>query len=135
MMRVGYIRAMEKESQRPLPPQEITRGFISIAKYRELLSTAEKAPTHTAWGMDMEGNYYQIEENLAPWEAVDQAAQALAESQAAIRVLQAHQFTFEKLSPDGGVIIRNREGEVVRSREMPIFLKERNESPHSPHGS
>jgi hypothetical protein len=76
----------------------------------------------------MEGNYYQIAENLAPWEAVDQAAQALAESQAAVIILQTHQFTLEKLSPDGGVIIRNREGECVRSREIPIFLKDRNES-------
>jgi hypothetical protein len=62
-------------------------------------------------------------ENLAPWDDVEKLAQALRESQAAIRVLQAHKFTVEKLSPEGGVVIRNRDGEVVRSREIPVFLK------------
>ena len=126
---------METEPQRPLSPQDITRGFISIARYRKLLAKAEKAPTHTAWGMDMEGNYYQIVENLAPWEAVDKAADALWESQAARKILQVHKLTVAQLNPEGGIVIRNAEGHSVTSREIPIFLKERNESAHSSHGT
>jgi hypothetical protein len=134
-MRIGYARAMEKEPHIPSQEQElpepgskahwreIKRGFVLISNYRKVLASAEKALMYSAGGYDMEGNPYGIQENLAPWEAVDTAADALHASKTAVRILQVHKFTIEPVSPTGGTIIRNAEGSPVTSRDIPVFIR------------
>jgi hypothetical protein len=102
---------------------ELRQGYQLIDRYRKTLAKAEEAPMYYARGYDQDGEPYGIHENLAPWDAVDEAAQALAESQAARKIMQAHQLTVEQLSPEGGVVIQNAEGYAVRSREIPVFIK------------
>jgi hypothetical protein len=101
--------------------QELQEGYQLIERYRQTLKSAEKAHMFYARGYSVDGEPSGIHENLGPWEAVDEAAAALANSKAAIRILQAHTLTVEQLSPEGGVIIRNKEGYDVRSREIPIL--------------
>jgi hypothetical protein len=83
-----------------------------------------------ATGYDEDGSPHGIIENLAPWEAVDKAAEELSSNQAAVRILKAHKFTVEQLSVEGGVVIRNAGGNFVRSGEMPIFIKKQERKEH-----
>jgi hypothetical protein len=72
-----------------------------------------------------DGEPKDITENLAPWDEADTAADDLSASKAAVRILKAQKFTVEQLTPEGGTVIRNAEGDVVRSREIPILMKEK----------
>jgi hypothetical protein len=101
----------------------LRQGYQLLDRYRKTLAKAENAPMSSARGDDQDGEPSGIHENLAPWDAVEEAAQALAESQAARSIMQAHPLTVEPLSPEGGVVIRNAEGYAVSSREMPVFIK------------
>jgi hypothetical protein len=103
--------------------QELQEGYQLIERYRKTLKKAERAPMYYASGSDQNGEPYGIHENLGPWDAVDEVADELGKNQVAVRIMKAHKFTVEQLSPDGGVVIRNREGEVVRSRGIPVFIK------------
>jgi hypothetical protein len=103
--------------------QELQEGYQVIERYRETLQNAERSPLYSASGYTADGEPSGIHENLGPWEAVDEAASELTRSQAALRIMKADKLTVEQLSPEGGVVIRNREGEVIRSREIPVFSK------------
>ena len=104
---------------------DLREGYQLAERYRDTLAQAEKAPMYYARGYDQDGEPYGIHENLAPWDAVDEAADALAKSQAAVSLLKAHKFSVDQLSAAGGFVIRNIEGNFVSSREMPIFIKKR----------
>ena len=104
---------------------ELREGYQLAERYRNTLAQAEKAPMYYARGYDQDGEPYGIHENLAPWDAVDEAADALAKSKSAVSLLKAHKFSVEQLSAAGGFVIRNAEGNFVSSREMPIFIKKR----------
>ena len=85
-------------------------GYQLAERYRNTLAQAEKAPMYYARGYDQDGEPYGIHENLAPWDAVDEAADALAKSQSAVSLLKAHKFSVEQLIAAGGFVIRNTEG-------------------------
>jgi hypothetical protein len=102
---------------------ELREGYQLVERYRKSLRCAERSPMYYATGYDEDGRPRGITENLAPWEVVDQAAEELLSNQAAVRILKAHKLTVEQLSVEGGVVIRNAEGDFVRSEGMPIFIK------------
>jgi hypothetical protein len=102
---------------------ELREGYQLVEHYRQSLRCAERSPMYYATGYDEDGSPRGIRENLGPWEAVDEAAEELSNNQAAVRILKAHKFTVEQISTEGGVAIRNAEGNVVTSGEMPIFIK------------
>jgi hypothetical protein len=102
---------------------KLREGYQLVEHYRKSLRCAERSPMYYATGYDEDGSPRGITENLAPWEAVDKAAEELSNNQAAVRILKAHKFTVEQLSVEGGIVIRNGEGNFVRSGEMPIFIK------------
>jgi hypothetical protein len=118
-----YLMKPNRDTGSPRNFEELRTGYQVIDRYRKTLANAETAPMYSAGGYNQDGEAIDIEENLAPWDAVEKAADALAQSQAAVRILQAQKFTLEQLSPEGGVVIRNAEGEVVRSREIPVFIR------------
>ncbi len=105
--------------------QELKEGNQLVEQYRKTLLTAERAPMYYAAGYNEDGEPNDIVENLAPWEAVDQVANELYANKVAVRILKAQKFTVEQLTPQGGTIIRNAEGESVRSREIPVLVKEK----------
>jgi len=105
--------------------QELKEGYQLIERYRKKLVCAERAPMYFASGYNQDGEPYGIHENLGPWDAVDEAADVLAKSQAAVRIMKAHKFTIEQVSLQGGTLIRNAEGEFVRSKDIFVQKNER----------
>jgi hypothetical protein len=103
----------------------LREGYRLAERYRNTLAQAEKDPMYDARGYNQDGEPYGIHENLAPWDAVDEEADALARSKSAVSLLKAHKFSVEQVSVAGGFVIRNPEGNVVSSREMPIFIQKR----------
>jgi hypothetical protein len=103
--------------------QALKDGYQLIEHYRKALAGAERAPMYYARGFNQDGEPYGITENLAPWDAVDEAADLLAKSKAAVRIMNAHKFTIDQVSPQGGACIRNAEGELVRSRDLFVLKK------------
>jgi hypothetical protein len=101
-------------------------GYRLVAEFRSLLASAEKAPMYYARGYDSEGEPYGIHENLEPWDAAEEAAQDIAKHPEARRILRAHKITMKLLSPEGGVSIQNKEGDPVRSGDIPVFVNVRN---------
>jgi hypothetical protein len=65
----------------------LREGYRLVAEYRDLLASAEKAPMYYARGYNLEGEPYGIHENLEPWNAAEEAAQAVTQSPEARRIL------------------------------------------------
>jgi hypothetical protein len=70
--------------------QELKEGYQLIERYRKALASAERAPMYYARGFNQDGEPYGITENLAPWDAVDEVADVLGKSKAAVRIMTAH---------------------------------------------
>jgi hypothetical protein len=104
--------------------QELKEGYQLIERYRKTLKEAERAPMYYASGYNQDGEPYGIHENLGPWDAADEAADELRKSQAAVRIMMAHKFMIEQISPEGGTLIRNAEGDIVRSKDIFVLKKE-----------
>ena len=79
-----------------------------------------------ARGYDSEGEPYGIHENLEPWDAAEEVAQGIAKHPEARQILRAHKITMKLLSPEGGVSIQNKDGDPVRSGDIPVFVNVRN---------
>jgi hypothetical protein len=108
--------------------QELKEGYQLIERYRKTLRCAERAPMYYASGYNQDGEPYDIHENLGPWDAVDEAGDVLAKSQAAVRIMKAHKFTIEQVSLQEGTLIRNAEGEFVRSKDIFVLKQEKKNS-------
>ena len=101
-------------------------GYRLVAEFRSLLASAEKAPMYYASGYNQDGGPYGIHENLEPWDAAEDAAQDIAKNPQARQILRTHKITVKQGSPEGGVSIRNKDGDPIRSGDIPIFVKARN---------
>jgi hypothetical protein len=66
---------------------------------------------------------------------VDEAADNLRDSQAAVRILRAHKFTVEQVTPEGGTLISNPEGGIVRSIDIFVLKKDKHLSEGGNHAS
>jgi hypothetical protein len=108
--------------------QELKEGYQAIERYRKALAKAEKAPKYYARGFDQNGEPYGIHENLGPWDATDEAADELRKNQAAVRIMKAHKFIIEQINPEGGTLIRNSEGDFVKSKDIFVLKKEQKNS-------
>jgi hypothetical protein len=95
--------------------QELKEGYTLIGHYRQARLNAEGSPTHYGYNMNEDGEFGEIEDNLGPWDKVDEARKAVVGHRAARTILTSHKLRIEEES------VYNREGFFAKAKDIPVF--------------
>jgi hypothetical protein len=96
--------------------QEVAEGYRLVGRYRQARLHAESEPTHYGFNMNEDGVFEEIEDNLGPWEKMDEAREAAARHRAARTILTSH-----KLTVDENGSVYNQQGRFATSKDIPVF--------------